>query len=161
MPARRVAFVGLAAVGLMAAVPPAAQAARQDTATYVVHGSEPVVAAVAFWAARSTIDVICGPSGDTVSAGGACFDVLPGERSMTVQLEDVSGRGVSAVVRFTGKGLDRTTDGGRGTRFCRRATVPVPDGATRAEVVVDSIVYACGVTAARTATTGTITAAFA
>jgi hypothetical protein len=70
-----------------------------------------------------------------LSVGGACFDLQPRDRRMTITIADVTGGAAHAFYQIFDKAGANHGDG----VICGKRTMPVPVGATQLAVYVDSV----------------------
>lgn len=93
----------------------------------------------------------------SITVGGACFGVLPGESHVAVQIADASGLPTAANLQVTdAKGATILS-----AIFCTTTETALPPGASRVHIALyDSVlgIPACGFTSG--GTTGTIAATF-
>lgn len=148
---RRILAVGLVAFGLFSAS--ASHAARLESARYELGVAGFVGVTVGPTSCERSTNMPV-PLNRNIAA--ACFDVRPGEASITATIADDLASAVGLSIEFPGLDGIFITDG------CNSLTVPIPAGATR--VIVRAAGPADGSLSCETlaaATSGTISATFA
>ena len=136
---RAATAVGLALVMTLVAAAPA-RAGREVSFSYV-GGADPLASALLMTAARvGTCPTY------TLTVGTGCYAIRPGETSMRIRIDDVSGHPVGGVIGFYGRdGIMHSY-----LSFCRRAVVDLPPSVATIQVRV-APVGACNAPAAATA----------
>lgn len=127
---------------------------RTEAKQYVVGGDVALALIRQNFVSQSDTLFVC-----PLSVGGACFDLRPRDRRMTVTITDVTGRRAPAFYEMYDKTGAIHSDG----TICGRRKFIIPSGATRLAVYVDSVTLGalgCGAQAPAGGTTGEIQVVF-